>query len=1265
MYQHPDDDLTHVAQLIEAHTRQIKELELTAAKFGVDCPPHIKIAIANEQAMLDGLLERRQTLLVQRQPTLPQADPPSARLGCPYPGMVPFRVGDAGVFHGREAEVRQIARYLRHGRFLCLIGPSGAGKSSLIHAGVVPQLADGSYFAPGYWLIRELRPGDQPLQTLAEALGTLAEALGGYADPAAYVSRLLAANPPTQRVLLLIDQFEELFTLAPPPERARFIALIKALRHVESCAILITLRADFYADLFKSALWPIATTERIELPRLRGEYLRQAIQRPAGSLGVEIDDELAERLVADAADEPGALPLIQETLALLWAEMNDRRLSLASYTRMSDSAGSGLAVALELKANTALADLTDAQQPIARRIFLRLIQFGEGRANTRRQQPLAALRSTNDDPALFNATLQHLANNRLLTLSGAEQGDTRVDLAHELLIDSWPTLQRWLIEWRDAELIRRRLDMLVAEWVRLGKGGAGLLGDVQLIETERWLASPDAADIGVDPLLLALVQASQAAIAEASLNEQARRRAADMLREIAQMLMNVLAPDEITTLILDQLQRLVAYDTATLWLRAGEHFRPTATRSRAQALGARPATTAEALVERVARSRLPLVIAGSELAPPAPVAEGEQIQSWVGSPLLADDDLIGILILGCVRAGAYDQEDTQLAFALASLAARAINNMRQFDEVHRFAAELEQHVLQRNVELAEANRRLLHEQRRLQAVHAITIELAQILDLDATLTKALELASRAVGAERGSIVLRDLATGALNRRAVLAYDGTASPADEQVHFTQGAGLIGWVMEHRQTVSVPDVRQDTRWLHIAGRAERARAVVAAPLIAKDEVLGVLLLSSAERHSFSDAQVQFLSTIANVIAITIFNATLYSVIVDQNDRASELLDQERRETGKRQAILESLTEGVLLVDEDLSVVLCNPAAEQVLQIPADFILGQPLERLAEYDQPGAAARRAGQIYAGMATGLRALDEAPASTYSHLLELPLPFQAIVLRFAEVIQPYGSRHSCVIVLNDITREIESDRAKRDFISSVSREQRDPLTAIKGFNDLMRQGVAGPLNQVQRAFVEVIRNNVNQLAELNSDIHMIGLIDSERIKQTMNVTPVDLAAVCAAAMSAIQPAAARKSLSLASEIARNLPLASGDAEQITDIVRRLLSNAVKFTYPSGRVTLRAYAGPGNLVQVDIADTGVGITPEQQQRLFQRFYRADNPLRGEVGGAALGLSIARSLVELHGGMIWVRSEPSQGSTFSFTLPVAQPQPAGEEQAGAV
>jgi signal transduction histidine kinase len=157
-----------------------------------------------------------------------------------------------------------------------------------------------------------------------------------------------------------------------------------------------------------------------------------------------------------------------------------------------------------------------------------------------------------------------------------------------------------------------------------------------------------------------------------------------------------------------------------------------------------------------------------------------------------------------------------------------------------------------------------------------------------------------------------------------------------------------------------------------------------------------------------------------------------------------------------------------------------------------------------------------------------------------------------------------------------------------------------------------------------------------------------------MNFDPVDIAGICAAALRAIQPDSMQKSLIVAREIAADLPLISGDAGLIAEIVTHLLSNAVKYTYPGGRVTLRAFVESAEFIQVEVADTGVGISPEQQQQLFRRFYRADNPLRGEVGGAGLGLAIAKSLVELHGARIWARSALGQGSTFCFTLPIASP-----------
>ena len=261
--------------------------------------------------------------------------------------------------------------------------------------------------------------------------------------------------------------------------------------------------------------------------------------RPAADVGVDIDPGLVERLLADAADEPGALPLLQETMRMLWDEMEDHVLSLAAYDRLGHGATggttTGLAAAIAMKADATLVALTTEQPPIARRIFLRLVQFGEGRADTRRQQPLSALRAADDDPKLFQSTIDHLTDNRLLTLdSGGDPGNTLVDIAHESLITNWERLQNWAEERRDAEQVRRRLEAKVAEWVRLGSGTGGLLDEAELPEAERWLSGPDAVDLGLSEGLPDLVHTSHAALEQAERErEDARQRELAQARALA------------------------------------------------------------------------------------------------------------------------------------------------------------------------------------------------------------------------------------------------------------------------------------------------------------------------------------------------------------------------------------------------------------------------------------------------------------------------------------------------------------------------------------------------------------------------------------------------------------------------------------------------------------------------------------------------------------------------------------------------------------
>ena len=292
----------------------------------------------------------------------------------------------------------------------------------------------------------------------------------------------------------MVDQLEEVFAQASAPDRSGFLSALLTLHEVDRCTVVATMRADFYPELMTSELWPVDPVERVEVTPLRGAALRRAIEQPALDVGVQLEPGLAERLLADAADEPGALPLVQETMVLLWEERRHRLLTIAAYDMLGVDGRSGLAVALATRADAALAALSPAQRLIARRIFLREVQLGEGRDDTRRQQPVASLRAATEDPRLFDETLMHLAGQRLLTLSGdEEQGEARtVDLAHEALISAWPTMRRWIEQDRQGLRVQRQLSDDAEEWQALRRDPSALYRGVRLAAAQEWASEqPD------------------------------------------------------------------------------------------------------------------------------------------------------------------------------------------------------------------------------------------------------------------------------------------------------------------------------------------------------------------------------------------------------------------------------------------------------------------------------------------------------------------------------------------------------------------------------------------------------------------------------------------------------------------------------------------------------------------------------------------------------------------------------------------------------
>jgi len=234
-----------------------------------------------------------------------------------------------------------------------------------------------------------------------------------------------------------------------------------------------------------------------------------------------------------------------------------------------------------------------------------------------------------------------------------------------------------------------------------------------------------------------------------------------------------------------------------------------------------------------------------------------------------------------------------------------------------------------------------------------------------------------------------------------------------------------------------------------------------------------------------------------------------------------------------------------------------------------------------------------------------------------------------------------------DVTKEREAERIKDEFVSLVSHELRTPLTSIKGYVDLLIDGDAGEVTEEQMEFLEIVKSNSDRLVMLVNDLLDVSRIEAGRIN--LRLQPVDLAGSIDEVATSLRPLMEQKGQSLRLELPEDLPNVMADRDRLVEIVTNLLSNAHKYTLEGGSVTVRARAVIDE-VQVEVSDTGVGMTPDERDKLFTKFFRAQNPATQNVSGTGLGLNIVKSLVEKQGGRIWVTSEPTKGSTFTFTIP---------------
>ena len=420
---------------------------------------------------------------------------------CPYKGLNFYDESDADLFVGRETlTARLVERVLSmtsngkaaEERFLAVVGASGSGKSSLVRAGVVPALRWNKISAG--WMSYVFTPTEHPLESLALILTqessssatTLAQEMAhnehGLQEFASHTLGLKVSA----RLMLVVDQFEELFTLCrSEEERASFISnLLAATMDAEAPVIVvITLRADFYAHCANYPSLREALARHQEyIGAMDDDELRRAIEEPARRGRWEFEPGLIDLLLHDAGHEPGALPLLSQALFETWQRRRGRTMTLSGY-----SSSGGVRGAIAETAETVFTDqFTREQQSIARRIFLRLTELSEegSAADTRRRANFNELILKPEDAGITHDVLNALANARLITTS-----EDAAEVAHEALIREWPTLRGWLEENRDSLRLHRQLTEAAQEWDQANRSEDMLFRGTRLAQAREWSAA--------------------------------------------------------------------------------------------------------------------------------------------------------------------------------------------------------------------------------------------------------------------------------------------------------------------------------------------------------------------------------------------------------------------------------------------------------------------------------------------------------------------------------------------------------------------------------------------------------------------------------------------------------------------------------------------------------------------------------------------------------------------------------------------------------
>jgi two-component system phosphate regulon sensor histidine kinase PhoR len=338
-------------------------------------------------------------------------------------------------------------------------------------------------------------------------------------------------------------------------------------------------------------------------------------------------------------------------------------------------------------------------------------------------------------------------------------------------------------------------------------------------------------------------------------------------------------------------------------------------------------------------------------------------------------------------------------------------------------------------------------------------------------------------------------------------------------------------------------------------------------------------------------------------------------------------------EQQTIFNSMSEGVLILDQAGRVQLLNRSLQKFFNLKSD-VRGQTIMETFRLQELAEITRRLPQ---------------ERIVQGHELELPgVDDRWLEVNAAAVFDRGGTQHGSILVFHDLTRLKQLEATRREFVANVSHELRTPLSLIKGFVETLLDGAKNDPDLATR-FLRTIEKHTDRLTYLIEDLLTISRLESGQI--VMNLHQVDLREEVSHVIDDLQARATDKNAKLLNDFPADLQ-ARADTDRLQQVLFNLVENAIKYGHADGTVAIGGQPNGDGKVEIWVKDDGPGIPPEARERIFERFYRVDRARSRETGGTGLGLSIVKHIVQAHGGEVWVKSELGHGSTFSFTLPKA-------------